>query len=136
MAGIIDIPARSTKIHLYNNTPYTLVLQSYPLDHGIWTDGLIPQYLVNPGAYTQWQSESDGFATGTEGSVVYEIYVKDPPPPRLHIHWQNPFFGGNSLTYNIGDTVANVLTFTIEGPSDISGNNAVYEMKLTSLNDE
>ncbi|MEU4154525.1 hypothetical protein [Streptomyces sp. NPDC026659] len=35
--------------------------------HGIWSENALPPSLINPSDSGSWQSESDGFMTGTEG---------------------------------------------------------------------
>ena len=68
------MPARSTRVTLRNRTPFTLTLTNSGLDHGQWTDGgWNPPASIAPEATLGWQSESEGIATGTEGSVTYYI---------------------------------------------------------------
>jgi hypothetical protein len=89
------------------------------LIHGVWSQGSdgIPSEVI-PAAHVQgihivpgddwFMSESDGFATGTEGWVDY---MMDGVDGTLRIYWDNPFAGGNrftasgprDFTYNWGD---------------------------------
>jgi hypothetical protein len=54
-----------------------LTLTASSPDHGDWTPGRwTPAPSIAPGASVGWQSESDGIATGTEGTATYGIGVK------------------------------------------------------------
>lgn len=92
--------ARSTEIQFFNETPHTLTKIGEGLSHGEWTTE--PPNVIPPQTSAQWESESDGFATGTEGTADYRISddLGDlggvPPPLQVHLHWDNPFIGSNS----------------------------------------
>jgi hypothetical protein len=63
------------------------------LDHGEWTDQ--PPELI--GNRAEWESESDGVATGTEGRVTYQIETIDGERlGEARLHLDNPFVGSNS----------------------------------------
>lgn len=87
---------RSFAITLRNVTTLTLTRASMNLAHGEWSNAGndVPPQEIGPmnvgGVY--WSSESDGFATGTEGSVTY-----DTPAGQILIGWNNPFFGSNGF---------------------------------------
>lgn len=107
---------RSTKISLFNNTPFDLDLvpDAGQLCHGKWTQnppGTIPARVsgtsVTPGT---WESRSGGdipvignIATGTEGWVKYtfapgqQVNVPDPPEV-VYIHWDNPYVWAGGTT--------------------------------------
>jgi hypothetical protein len=64
-----------------------------------------------------WASESDGFATGTEGTCKYT----SDKGGAFSVHWNNPFVGGNGLAvsvpsglkYEFGDISGNHMAVTI-----------------------
>ena len=88
--------ARSTSIVLHNHTTEDLTLTSTDLPHGAWT--VPPPDGIGPGADGAWESESDGIATGTEGSAVYAIGGQGDS---VRIDWDNPFGGTNKYTFNL-----------------------------------
>lgn len=61
------------------------------LPHGIWV--IVPPEVIPPGGTGVFESESDGFATGTEGSVQYSI---DRSSNIVGLSWDNPYVGSNS----------------------------------------
>jgi hypothetical protein len=63
--------ARSTLTRLHNRTPHRLTRVDANLDHGQWTDPNEPPGFISPGTTVFIESESDGIATGTEGSIRY-----------------------------------------------------------------
>ncbi|MFF4590873.1 Crystal protein ET79 [Streptomyces sp. NPDC001388] len=89
--------ARSTYVTLNNNTGGLLGRSYDRLDGGIWTDNRLPPGNIPPGRSGSWQSESDGFMTGTEGEVQYLLagagYVT--------VHWNNPYVGSNSYSCTV-----------------------------------
>ncbi|MBD0671233.1 hypothetical protein [Streptomyces sp. CBMA156] len=91
--------ARSTKVHLYNGTGCSLVRTGYGLAHGIWSQGQEPPYTVGDTYLVPFQSESNGFMTGTEGWVSYQSYNCDDSwrnGKNIMMHWANPYVGSNS----------------------------------------
>ncbi len=89
--------ARSTHVFLANLTRCDLVLVTARLDHGEWT--VRPPHRIALGDEGNWESESNGFATGTEGEADYFTQsCRDPGlnGKRVHFHWDNPFVGSNS----------------------------------------
>jgi hypothetical protein len=85
--------ARSTHVTLNNRTGVNLSKTDDSLDHGIWTDR--PPTII--GDRGEWESESDGFATGTEGRVTYSI----DGGGEVRLHWDNPFIGSNSYDESV-----------------------------------
>lgn len=100
------MPVRSFRVLLSNNLNFPLVRVQHHLCGGDWTPGgWEPPAMIPARTELGWQSESDGFATGTEGWVKYRIAVpasvipgtnpSPPPPPTLgdtvYIYWNNPF---------------------------------------------
>ncbi len=87
--------ARSTHVRLENatNRPFNLRRLDASLEAGEWT--VKPPELI--GDFGEWESESDGFLTGTEGRVSYQIETIDTEVMgRVDVHWNNPFLGSNS----------------------------------------
>lgn len=91
--------ARSVHVTLENRAGrINLVKFDHSLDHGEWTS-LPPQIIGNRG---DWESESDGFMTGTEGRVSYRMEDVDGNRlGELKLHWNNPFVGSNSYDESV-----------------------------------
>ncbi|MCQ8773161.1 hypothetical protein [Streptomyces telluris] len=107
--------ARSTQVKFHNGTGCELNRQSYGLDHGIWSQGQEPPTTVYNTWDVSWQSESNGFMTGTEGSVTYRTSncEEDWRNGRtIRFHWNNPYVGSNGYDTNGTD---NTFRSVIEG---------------------
>jgi Kelch motif len=85
--------ARSTQVILVNDTGFTLSLTGSDLSHGEWSSGAEPPGTIGANSTVSWQSESDGIATGTEGTADFDVVSTGAS---LHFHWDNPFVGSNS----------------------------------------
>jgi hypothetical protein len=85
--------ARSTRILFHNQTEFSLRQTAVDLPHGEWTNPWQPPGLINPHGDAEWRSESDGIATGTEGSVRFSI--NNGEGASAYVHWDNPFDGKN-----------------------------------------
>src|SRR3712207_44308 len=96
--------ARSTHVTLENELPeLNLRRTSDELEHGEWKDR--PPQLV--GNRADWESESNGFATGTEGRVTYQIEDVDGKRiGELRLHWNNPFVGSNEYHESVSPAAA------------------------------
>jgi hypothetical protein len=107
--------ARSVTIKVENTFDIALVFDHDSLQHGIW--GSSPPARIEPQTTPQWVAESDGVATGTEGTVWYRL---DVPGTKglVRLHWDNPFVGSN----NYDQSGPDVLTVTRKG--DGSGDDA------------
>jgi hypothetical protein len=55
----------------------SLLPQSSSLAHGKW-DVQPSQSAILPGMLTAWTSQSDGFATGTQGTASFSLQFSDP----------------------------------------------------------
>lgn len=93
--------ARSVVVVLVNTTDRSLTKEDENLSHGQWDSE--PPSSIGPQSQVSWKTESNGFATGTEGEVNYHvdqlgdvIQIPSPDPAPLHLHWDNPFIGSNS----------------------------------------
>lgn len=120
------MPVRSVRATLSNNTDFQLTLLGTSLCHGRWTDpqgswepsSLQPIPSRNHGA---WQSESDGFMTGTEGRVKYliqntDVDVNGTPclSELVYIHWDNPFLWSSDQANHLIDY--QVVTTDVKPP--------------------
>ncbi len=116
--------ARSFLITVENYTGKVWRRTNLGLPHGEWSNGggmvpaeTIPKLSLDgdgnavPGVI-QFGSESDGFATGTEGFVDYQSDAGN-----MHIGWDDPFVGSNGFGVGVPDGYK-------EEHGDISGNNA------------
>ena len=108
------MPSKSTHVILVNSAGEQFNKQSASLDHGIWTQQ--PPDVIPAGSIGEWQSESNGFATGTEGTAKYT--VSGDGGRVVSIHWNNPFVGGNGYDVKVPNGFASKQ---VQG----SGDNAV-----------
>lgn len=81
--------ARSTRVTVVNKTTVTWTRVDATLTHGTWASE--PPQTLAAKATGSWQSESNGFLTGTEGWAVYGTEVG-----QVEIYWNNPFSGSNN----------------------------------------
>jgi hypothetical protein len=114
---------RSFLIHLRNGTMHVFRRTNISLPHGIFSGNgnAVPPEQIPPRIVGTWESESDGFATGTEGTVTYATPVGD-----VFIHWNNPYIGSNGLGIAVpaGWSYVN---------SDISGDNVWCTITITDF---
>ena len=118
--------SRSTRITIKNHSDMQFVLSGdgTALAHGEWSSGGQPEAgaTLLEGMDLVIQSESAGFATGTEGSV---LLTTTPGVTPLEFYWQNPYVGSNeyllrqvppgldaSYTGGDGDNAEVVVTIT------------------------
>src|SRR5262249_17325267 len=66
--------ARSVSVTFRNQTKFTLHNRTYQVMSGVWTPNRYPPEYIAPGQEVYWQTESNGFMTGTSGMVFYDIY--------------------------------------------------------------
>jgi hypothetical protein len=106
---------RSTTIVLIDQSGTGLFFISSNLDHGIWTAGCDPSTtkIIPNGQRISFSNQSNGFATGDQGSVVYFI-----------INWDNPFTGSDSYGVQISSK------YTYKAPFPSSGDDAYYEITI------
>ncbi|MFD5517835.1 aegerolysin family protein [Streptomyces sp. NPDC127066] len=86
--------ARSTHVTLQNRTPNEMLRTSSSLVHGTWSENLLPPDHVYPMSNAIWQSESNGFMTGTEGTAVYNMLNVGT----VSVSWNNPYAGSNGYS--------------------------------------
>src|SRR6476619_381959 len=87
--------ARSVDVTFTNKSGVNLVLFGTSLLHGEWTTE--PPARIDAGQTVNWASESDGVATGTEGTAYSDVEGLDDSSRSL-FHWDNPFVGSNSYS--------------------------------------
>ncbi|MEU0661926.1 Crystal protein ET79 [Streptomyces lavendulocolor] len=84
--------ARSTHVTFNNHTDRLMLRTDARLAWGVWTANQYPPESIPPGNTRSWQSESEGFATGTEGEATYVLQGVG----NVRIKWNNPYVGSNS----------------------------------------
>jgi hypothetical protein len=96
--------ARSVNVALDSNAAFlNLRRTEVKLEDGVFTT-LPPLLIGNRG---EWASESNGFATGTEGRVTYQIETVDGERiGEVRLHWNNPFVGSNSYHESVTPAAA------------------------------
>ncbi|MBV9859945.1 MAG: hypothetical protein JO038_07575 [Alphaproteobacteria bacterium] len=92
------MPERSFRVIITNQTSsnegFTLQQTTNHLCGGEWTSGdWTPKATIKPGDSGGLQSESDGFMTGTEGYVKYDVIGPAGRAGMIYIYWDNPFYG-------------------------------------------
>ena len=86
--------SRSTTVKFQNNTDLPMTLINAKLSHGAWSQNLYPPENIAPNGTGTWESQSDGFMTGTEGTATYMLgNVGD-----VTVDWENPFAGSNKYS--------------------------------------
>ncbi len=109
--------ARSVELTLDNNTGYQMTRVRMSLSGGIWgaNGARVPPEVIVVGGAGVWSSDSEGFATGTEGDVVFRV---GNTGAELRLYWSNPYVGSNTIFADGGGSLA------VSSPADVSGNNA------------
>jgi aegerolysin len=117
---------RSVVVTFVNLTSHALSRQDFGLSIGIWSTGpngqMVPPEQVPPNGNAIFGSESDGFATGTQGFANYEI--GGDSSQIVSLQWDNPFIGDNSYP---STCPSNYSLQTFGG----SGDNAAVAIILT-----
>lgn len=111
---------RSFYIEVINLTGIDLGLREKSLSHGIWgnDDRDTPPEEIPSRSKGIVHAESQGFDTGTEGSVSY-----GSPDGDFKIYWDNPAVGSNSFGVQVPSGYDKTY-------SSISGNNANVKLTL------
>lgn len=111
--------ARSVNVNVVNQTGSNLVCTDAILDGGEWAS--LPPDSIAAGAPAAWRTQSNGFATGTEGRAVYRI---DGTAATVTFYWDNPYIGSNVMRCDAGPGFAC-------STSGGSGNNTDVTFTLT-----
>lgn len=85
--------ARSVHVIIKNDTDKNMTFLSGSASHGIVTQR--PPSGISPGGVGELFAESNGVATGTEGTVSYGLAGVNGT---ISFHWDNPFVGSNSAS--------------------------------------
>ena len=95
------MPARSATVFVLNASgkDLNLVVQSQHLDHGEWSGNGMPPNTIPGMGFGRWESESDGFMTGTEGRVSYTMAGMGGNN-QVQFHWDNPYAGSNTYGWS------------------------------------
>ena len=89
--------ARSVLTTVDNQTGRDLSRQNEHLDHGIWTENEYPPEIISANSTQQYQAESQGFMTGTEGYSLYKI----DDGLTVKFYFDNPYIGANGYKVNL-----------------------------------
>ncbi|MFD9130428.1 aegerolysin family protein [Kitasatospora sp. NPDC059571] len=114
--------ARSVLVQVDNWTQCEMDFVSASLSSGTWTGIDWPPATITNSTWGVWQSESNGFMTGTEGKATYQLHKCVNPADEykwVSFHWDNPYAGSNS--YDTKGTSSGVKITRSGG----SGDNAV-----------
>jgi len=120
-----EMSARSVRATFSNGLKVTLHLLGTSLVHGEWTTN--PPSTIAPGGTGEWQSDSNGFMTGTEGTCTYQfVYTAgaEPTIESVKMYWDNPFRGSDA--YSITCSVPEIKVGWSEG----NGDNATVHYKI------
>ncbi|MEX3856415.1 hypothetical protein AB3X94_20515 [Paraburkholderia sp. BR10923] len=83
---------RTTEVVIENRTSVPITGESITVNHGEITTR--PPRVIQPGQSGRLIAESNGFMTGTEGTVRYKI---SGVAGAAAFHWDDPFSGSNSF---------------------------------------
>ncbi len=85
--------ARSVTMQIVNKTAVELNRTNASLSHGEWSSNRYPQSSIGGNTKSAlFESQSDGFLTGTQGTVSYGDFT---------FNWDDPYSGGNSFSYSV-----------------------------------
>ena len=113
--------ARSVHIAFKNLTDETLVRVDEGLSHGIYTEPWFPPATIAPDAVGEWQTESDGFLTGTEGSAKYRL-SNGNFDEFVTVTWDNPYVGANGSSISIIEDFSGEKSKVFDGANMIGKN--------------
>lgn len=102
---------RTVTILVTNSTSSPLDCGSATLDGGEWAS--YPPDVIAAGATGRWRTQSNGFATGTEGSATL---ILGSSSASVTIRWSNPFWG--SSAYSCDATAGYTCSVTTAKGSD------------------
>jgi hypothetical protein len=125
--------ARSTQIKFTNSTNYLLVLTDSYLYHGIWNGGPVDQISPNASNLVLGQNDSNGTATGAQGTLTYAIIGINSNKQAtvegyVSIGWDNPFIGSNSYSNSVSSR--GTINFQVSNGGG-SGDNATVTYNLS-----
>ena len=112
---------RSVIIVIDNQTSQNLAFTSVNYPHGVPLSSP-PQSIPANTSTPAWEVDSDGFATGVEGTVIYNF--QSDSSQLVSLYFDNPFEGSN--TFSGQAPVGYAVSTTVTG-----GNNASIVYTLT-----
>lgn len=118
---------RSVTIKVHNKLDVALIFDHESIQHGVW--GSDPPPRIGPGTLPQWVAESDGVATGTEGTVWYRLDIPSSTV-LVRLHWDNPFVGSNNFDQS-GPDVVTVTRFGSGSGDDATAHWIVADASTT-----
>ena len=113
--------ARSVTATLINKTNQSLTLIGSKLVHGTWSENQTPPSEIPAGGQGNWMAESNGFATGVEGTVTYLAGNVG----QAACYFDNPYVGSNSYS----GSAPNGFVITVVGSG---GDNSTVTYTLTN----
>ena len=116
--------ARSVWVVVRNNSKYPLSIVSSYITRGVWM--VKPNAVIQAGQESGFGSESNGFMTGTHGSVVYGVSNGQS----FSLTWTNPYYGSN--TYSSALSTFSYYSKVVMTRSGGSGNNAVVVITISN----
>jgi hypothetical protein len=115
--------ARSVSVTFRNQTAHPLEMTYSQVLSGIWT--LQPKMYVSPGEEIYFGTASNGFMTGTSGTVRYDFTDICCYATYVTMTWNDPYVGSNS--YKVGGLLHGWFHVVQSGGS---GNNAQVTFTL------
>jgi hypothetical protein len=118
------MPERSFRVIIENASSFLTLNQSFNhLCGGVYTGGWLPPGSIAPGTSGGIQSESDGFATGTEAYVKYDVDGPDGKHGMIYIYWDNPFWGYTHFRFaSAQDDIAPDCDYSAAAGGSVFGN--------------
>ena len=123
--------ARSVQINFNNQTSETLSLPTNgaSLSGGEWSSGLTPPSSIPPNSQVVWQSESDGFLTGTQGTATY-VFQNAATTMSVIVSWDNPYDGSSTYSAVVNPQGSG---YQAQGSTpDNDADNATFNVQLVS----
>jgi hypothetical protein len=124
--------ARSAQINFANRTSQTLVLppNGATLSGGEWSPELMPPSSISANSEVTWQSESDGFLTGTQGTAVY-VFQGAGTTISVIVSWDNPYDGSSTYSAVVNPQSSG---YQAQGSTpDNDADNATFNVQLTGF---
>ena len=131
----LALPERSFRVVIQNNSATLTLKQSFNhLCGGVYTGGWLPPGEIDPGKSGGVQSESDGFMTGTEAYVKYDVIGPDNSRQgMIYVYWDNPWWGYTHFRWvTAKDDVFPDCDFTPpEGSTFSNSGTVMYKLNFT-----
>ena len=117
--------ARSVWVVVRNNSKYPLSIGNSYITSGIWT--VQPNAVIQSGQESGFGSESNGFMTGTHGSLTYNVSNGQ----HFSFTWTNPYYGSNTYS-SVLSTFSYANSKVVMTRTGGSGNNAVVVITISN----